>query len=274
MAKKHSKKNVQRKPARKTRRGDKEENEMLPPNATRNSANAQRPGRAALAEATPPSPEEIEQLGQKRGNRRVIGALSTIQAKKNKRKPISTPVGEKNKPNKDGSVTLTIHGHTVKILPDGRTNKKQMTNKAETAIRYDDYNFPKVKKQNGKVVAIEGDATVKHCFTIRTIYGPKVTAESESAYGRGTTKEDVAAGDTSLGFHEGNHGLDFINHLKSEPLPKPEIYVGMSVKDYNAAIRTYDIALKGYVTQMDNASEKKTDCVGEKADFCIEKPIE
>ncbi|MCB0184721.1 MAG: hypothetical protein KDE31_10665 [Caldilineaceae bacterium] len=216
------------------------------------------------------SPDLIASLGRVQGNHHVLGVLPTVQ----REKEISTPVDKKIKPNKDGSVTMDVNGTSVMIRPDGRTGNKAMTGKAETSIHIAHYKFPNALTQKGKVVAFKGNITITHNFTIRTIYGPKVTAQSKSAYGRGTTKEDIAAGHTSLGFHEGNHGLDFIAYLKNNPLPKFEGMVGMSVKEYKAAMAAYSAAMNSYMIAIDNASEQKTDCVGEKAHFCITKSTE
>jgi hypothetical protein len=38
-----------------------------------------------------------------------------------------------------------------------------------------------------------------------------------SGYGRGTTAADIAAGTTSLQFHEGQHGLDYMEGIRTRP---------------------------------------------------------
>jgi len=54
----------------------------------------------------------------------------------------------------------------------------------------------------------------------------------KSGYGKGTTKEDIAAGKTSLGYHEGSHGEYAIQYTKEHPLPKFKGQAGMSIAEY------------------------------------------
>jgi hypothetical protein len=56
-------------------------------------------------------------------------------------------------------------------------------------------------------------------ITIQTSYGPGIDPTMQSAYGRGTTRRDVLAGDTSLGFHEYKHAEYPILRVRSIPLP-------------------------------------------------------
>ena len=214
------------------------------------------------------SPDLIDSLGQMKGNHHVLSILPSIQLKKQ----ISTPVSKELKPKKDGSVTMVVNDTTVTIHPDERTTDEGMADRAETSINIAPYDFPEAETSDGKVVKLIGSTTIKHHFTIRTIYGPDVTAKSKSAYGRGTTKDDITAGHTSLGFHEGNHGLDFIAYLKNQQLPKFTGKVGMSEQAYQTAMDVYKGKITAYMTTMDNTSQKETDCVGHKADFCIEQP--
>ena len=59
---------------------------------------------------------------------------------------------------------------------------------------------------------------------------------------RGTTEEDKAAGNTTLGFHEGQHGLDYIKYLKENPLPQFLGKVGMQAEDDKTAMSAYQSA--------------------------------
>jgi hypothetical protein len=103
--------------------------------------------------------------------------------------------------------------------------------------------------------------------TIRTAYRPGVSAKDSSGYGRGTTPEDVAGGkvsprSTRLGFHEGSHGLAFLEFLAANPAPTFTGTVGMSATAYRAAGRAYHAAWTAYVDRLIAFSIRVVDCVG------------
>ena len=55
-------------------------------------------------------------------------------------------------------------------------------------------------------------------LTVQTLYGPGESRSTPSGYGRGTTLQDIAAKNTSLGFHEGQHGgkiIEFVSTSRS-----------------------------------------------------------
>ena len=83
-----------------------------------------------------------------------------------------------------------------------------------------------------------------------------------SAYGRGTTPEDVAAGTTTLGFHEGSHARDYLRFVREHPYPQFTGTVGMSVGDFNAATADYVREVGQYAADLTAASLHGTDCVG------------
>ena len=83
-----------------------------------------------------------------------------------------------------------------------------------------------------------------------------------AGYGRGTTREDVRAGQTSLRFHESRHGQDFLDFLRTNPPPTFAGKAGMTVAEFEKAMDDYGKAVKAYHAQMTQYSIKKSDCVG------------
>ncbi len=69
-------------------------------------------------------------------------------------------------------------------------------------------------------------------FTIQTRYAKGVDITENSSYGRGKASSDVAAGNTSLQFHEGNHGIDFVNGLTAITYPASLDYSKMTVNEF------------------------------------------
>jgi hypothetical protein len=96
------------------------------------------------------------------------------------------------------------------------------------------------------------------------VYGPDGKATDRSDYGRGTTKQDESAGNTSLGFHESCHQADFLAYLKNTALPEFTGRVDMTVADFKAAQQEFGDAINRFFTDMDEESFKKTDEVGYK----------
>jgi hypothetical protein len=101
-------------------------------------------------------------------------------------------------------------------------------------------------------------------LTIRTT-DATATGDPEtltSAYGRGTTTADQAAGNTSLRFHESRHGVDFLSYLQSNPRPEFTGTVGMTVAAFQQALTQYMTAHQAWLRGMDAHSVRQTDCVG------------
>ncbi|MCB9076229.1 MAG: hypothetical protein H6631_01405 [Anaerolineaceae bacterium] len=146
------------------------------------------------------------------------------------------------------------------ILGEARTNFKPGITKIPA------YHFSKKGKKVTTILGLPPSLTLR----IQTGFtrGQGQRFKSKSAYGKGTTKEDIKTGKTSLGYHEGSHGSDFIKYLKDNPPPQFKGKVGMSVASYKKAAKTYDKELKKYLKKIEQDSVAKTDCVGTKADFC------
>ena len=171
---------------------------------------------------------------------------------------ISTPLRPKEVTvEPTGSATLVINAVDVVVKPD--TTTTSFSGRAQTDFEFDTWNF-NFRTQGGKVTSFTGPGKPK--VTIQTTYGSGVTATSASGYGKGTAAEDIKAGKTTLQFHEGRHGSDFLEFLRTNPFPTFTGTIGMSVKDFQAAMETYKNARTSYKSRMDDFSKQRTDCVG------------
>jgi len=166
--------------------------------------------------------------------------------------PISVPL------NPNGTTNFPISGVNVIFQPDVNSSAPAMNNRAETSfnISFGTINFV---ESGGKITSFTGPGTAQ--VTIQTTYGLGVTSSSPSGYGRGTTVSDIAAGKISLGFHEGQHGLDFVEFLSQNPFPQFRGRVGMTTRRFQRAIRDYHSAINDYREQMNRFSVLRTDCV-------------
>jgi hypothetical protein len=143
-----------------------------------------------------------------------------------------------------GEVTMMISGVRVIFLPDGTKRSPG----ARTNAHWDFNNAVHWDTRGGVVVAHNGPDIPE--VRIRTRYGPGLTSASPSAYGRGTTQADVAAGHTSLGFHEGSHGRDYLQFLVTHTFPAFTGRDGMTNAQFRHAVRQYVAACRQYEHQL------------------------
>ncbi len=101
-------------------------------------------------------------------------------------------------------------------------------------------------------------------ITIQTVYGPGASKNGLSLYGRGTTEEDKANGNITLGFHESCHRLDYVEYLASNPLPAFPLKAGMTVQQYNTAQEIFEQKYHAYIVAIGDYSVQRTDEVGYK----------
>jgi hypothetical protein len=180
---------------------------------------------------------------------------------------ISTPIPEGRSATPiTGEVDFSTSGFDVTIKPDGVD--PTLGNRAETRqdVQGGRINY-QWQSRRGRRIVIGFNGPGTPTVTIQTFYGRGVTAASPSGYGRGTTPEDIAGGrvtprSTSLGFHEGSHGLDFVEFLETNPAPQFTGAVGMTVAQFEAAKRRYQRDISNYGNRMEEFSTRRTDCVG------------
>lgn len=180
---------------------------------------------------------------------------------------ISTPIAEGRAADPiSGEVRFESNGFRIVIRPD--TVNARLGNRARTRAQIDwgQVNFQWRRQGRQNIVTSftgPGAPTVR----IQTAYGRGVTATSPSGYGRGTTPADVAGGrvtpeSTSLGFHEGSHGLDYVEFLETTAPPRFTGAVGMTVAQFQAAMQQWGAECRAYAAQLNAFSTRRTDCVG------------
>jgi len=178
---------------------------------------------------------------------------------------ISTPVPDKfdvvKKVVKKKEVILSatgqVKGVKVVVLPD-TVGAVRPGKEADTHIDIP-YQISSPKIKDGKIVtAGKADAHIQ----IQTIYVDADAHARPAGTGRGTTKEDKAAGNTSVQFHEGTHGVSAIDFVAANPLPRFEGKDGMTEKAYNDAVKKYEKALTDYKDALINANIQAVHCVG------------
>ena len=171
---------------------------------------------------------------------------------------ISTPVPGSVQPTPLGNVEMDISGVKVVILTDSHSRRRG--HGAETRFSQSGGLISNVVTRKGHVVSFSGPSQVK--VVIRTTYQRQARAGDSSTYGRGTTGADQTSEDTSLGFHEGSHGTDYMNFLQTSPLPVFSGTAGMTSREFRRAVRQFNRAMTKYFRDMARTSVLNTDCVG------------
>jgi hypothetical protein len=177
----------------------------------------------------------------------------------------STPLNGATQ-NVDGSYRLTtIQGVNVDLSSDKRdTSLAEKT--AETAITPNYVGVQWGPSANGRPSTVTPPSL---SFTIETRYGPNANPGDPSGYGRGTTDDDKKTpATTTLGFHEGTHGVAAQQYLRDHPLPVFEGRQGMTVDQLRTLGEQHQAAVAEYVRQMTEEVRRQGDCVGTPADFC------
>jgi Domain of unknown function (DUF4157) len=182
---------------------------------------------------------------------------------------ISSPVPFRAEVSAAGAATHRIGPVNLTILPDATSADPAMQDRAETTIRFPPLasgtNLVDWVSQNGRITSFTFNQNL-FSLTIQTTFGPGVSAASISGYGRGTTAADQEVGATSLGFHEGEHGRDFITFLQDNPYPSFTGRVGQTTAVFSARVTQFSNAVNAYIARMNRASALATDCPGTSID--------
>jgi len=163
-----------------------------------------------------------------------------------------------------GAMTMTIGNVNVVITPDVRGASVKT---AETGATLNvnppavpGYSFDK----DGVVSTFPGYAPTV-TLQIVTSYEAGVTPQTTSGYGRGTTPQDLGNKATSLRFHEGSHGEDFLDFVRQHPFPVFAGKTGIKKGDFEKAKTAYTDAVSAWGKAL-NKVKVQGDCVGKTID--------
>jgi hypothetical protein len=183
---------------------------------------------------------------------------------------IATPVPDRLRPEPGtGAIKFSVRGVAVTIKPDDFD--PAMHGRAETRSEWRSqapgcqYTTGRAGDGDGVVTAIS--PVLPPAITIQTFYCQDVPPDGLSAYGRGSTREDVAGAaihpwSATVAFHEGQHGMDYFEFLREEQVPQFEGRVGMTMVQFRASCEQYSNAWARYQTRAGEFSRARTDEVG------------
>jgi hypothetical protein len=183
-----------------------------------------------------------------------------VQAYINRLLAISTPVPAGATFDDTGIASLTLGNVQVLILPDIAVAAGVLDTDVATSIKLEGgaLHLRTTKDKKTLKEFTQGPWTL----TIQTKFSPGISATDTSGYGRGTTQEDLAAKNTSVGFHEGRHGLAALDFISQHPPPTFGGTVGMNQKQYEAEEKKFDKAFDSYRIALHRADGPPVDCVG------------
>jgi hypothetical protein len=182
---------------------------------------------------------------------------------------ITTPIAEGRAADPaTGRVTFGSGGFEIIVSPD--RPDPSLTSAAETKINVN-FHWTSLNPRCLTTGGVGFDAPPPPTARIHTAYHPGISASNQSGYGRGTTREDIAGGavdprSTRLGFHEGSHGLFYIEYMRSHGPPAFAGTVGMTEEAFATAEADWHAACRKYVVDMDKENMARTDCVGKTLD--------
>ena len=147
------------------------------------------------------------------------------------------------------------------------TSSDKPADSAETFVDPSKLQFeaPKVILVGGKVTKFTSKLLLKGKVTIQVHYkkNPPARAADRSRYGRGTTDEDKAKGNVTVGFHESCHLADHLKWLTGHDLPKNEFKLGMSKAEYSQAVDKFRADMAAFFKADSANSVKLTDETGD-----------
>lgn len=175
---------------------------------------------------------------------------------------ITAPVPSTAAFSPQGVASFQINGIDVIAEPDRMSNDERLRNRAYTefglrqaAPASDVFADP----QSNTITAFKPPRLEA---VVRTIMGPGYEPTGTSGYGRGTTREDVSKGETSLRFHESRHGQDWFDFLAQNAPPAFGARLGMAVEDFHTAERQFETDVEAYNKRASAYSVGRTDCPG------------
>jgi hypothetical protein len=160
---------------------------------------------------------------------------------------------------KTKEATVQTGGFTVKVKSDRKAEKGEDV-KTDGAVTRGGIKWKThTTTGNGKVISV----TVDKELNIQTTYGTKADPAADSAYGRGHIKSDKDAGNGSLRFHEGNHGQDFIDYVKTHPYPTLKIDKPVTKLEFDKKMSEFKAQTQQYQKDMEAHSKEYTDDVSD-----------
>ena len=116
-----------------------------------------------------------------------------------------------------------------------------------------------VQTRNGRHRII----SISYDIYFRTLYSSLAVRDSNSNYGRGTTTEDRSGGNTTVRFHEGQHGTSIINYIRRDRFRRfTRSILNRRFENLEELQRILGQEYQNQINTILRASELQVDCTG------------
>lgn len=129
------------------------------------------------------------------------------------------------------------------------------------------YKLDKADKKN-KLVSFPSVLYALKIYTSYKISKGSTIDMLDQNYGRGTTIDDVSAGNKSLRFHESQHSGFSLRFLNSNAVPDINLTQGMLKVDVQKNVLSFFSDFNSFQRKFNFHMEYDVDCVGTIPDFC------
>jgi hypothetical protein len=189
----------------------------------------------------------------------ITNAAPALQREPDKH--ITAPIPKEATVNRQGQASFQINGIDVIAEPDITSNAEAMRNKAETkfGLVVDKEPDGQYDSRTNTVTSVTPPSV--HA-TVYTTFGPGYDPTRSATYGRGTTQDDIKAGNRNLGFHESRHGADWFEFLRQNAAPAFSGKPGIPLADFQKAREQFHAEIDAYNLRAQDYSKRLTDCVG------------
>lgn len=165
-----------------------------------------------------------------------------------------------------GRFLFSLNGFDVTVSPDTRVRRQTDSGVTHRSIGWGGIRA-RFRGTRGNLVATSINGPPTPTLTLFTSYRRRVDTTATSAYGRGTTAEDVAGArvtteSDSLAFHESRHSQATLDFIRANRPPSFTGQVGDAMADVNSAITQWQSDARDYSNRLSRADTDQVHCVG------------
>ncbi len=175
---------------------------------------------------------------------------------------VSTPLEEGLQRQMDGTLSVTVNGVAITVELDTVGNVKGGETGGSQMLSFVPANIPAYDYDAHNLVRKFAGYNPTITMHIQTTYESMGARDYTQGYGRGTTQRDKELGATSIRYHEGGHGLDFVRFVKANPPPQFTGAVGDTRDVFEQKKKDYVAARAKYQRDLVKFKNEQGECQG------------
>ena len=186
----------------------------------------------------------------------------------------STPM-EAGLTDSQSGLTLTVGKVTVVVAPDTTGTVPGGFDAVTTSSTSSTPSQIQVPPSNAQNIITHFDGfDPAITIQVQTTFRPGVSKDVKQGYGKGTTPREKELEATSLRYHEGSHGIDIVNFVKTHPYPVFTGRAGDTVNQFHQKAVTYINARAKFNADLQRFTDIREECPGKTIDqFMREKGV-